>query len=344
MRTSEAPAEVAATPKVVVLVPSDAQQKLVDALAAAGANLEHQGITLESMRLAPGERAVHRATALAEDPGTDGVFWIDVRSDAMRVWLLDESRSTYMRRVPIAPGAEETAREAVWLIVESGAVALVTGNAVAMDQATVEAEEATPPEPEPPADPTPEDAPKPTPTPEQPRVRGGIVLGYVGEGVANPIPWQSGAGLGGYLDLGRFARLALDYEASFPVRADASTIAWRHRAAVRGGVHTGVGKRVGLHALASLGLEGQQWRSQQSSDDGWRAVASAGLDLGFTVRVFGPVSLWIEPGATVPLNRFAFVECRRGGTTCSGDERRVVLDPWPLRPRVRVGVSLALPR
>ena len=329
-----------------VLIGPDTDPGLVEALKAAGTNLRAQGVSLQPVALEPGERAEQRAASLIAEPGALGVFWFDVHDAQVRVLLLTGPGQAYVRSVPVQGGSDETVREAVWLIVESGSLALVSGQAPAMQPAEVAVEPTSPKASQAPAEvagPSPSGRETPDASALDPGARstvtGGVVVSYLGEGVGSPIPWQSGLGLDGVLDLGQRIRLRLGYGALLPMRG-APAIGWRHRAELYGGPRFTVGPRVTLHALIGAGVEAQQWRGSSSGENGWRAVALAGLDAGLTVRVLGPLSLWLEPGIGLPLNRFALVECDTGGQQCTGAARRVVLEPWRVRPRVRGGLLL----
>lgn len=331
-----------------VLIGPETDPGLVEALRAAGTNLRADGVSLQPVTLEPGDRAEQRAVSLIAEPGVLGVFWFDVHDAQVRVLLLTGPEQAYVRSVSVQGGSDETVREAVWLIVESGSLALVSGEAPAMQPAEVElAVEPTSPA----VSQAPSEATGPSSTGGEThdgaalgpgtraKVTGGAVVSYLGEGVGSPIPWQSGLGLDGVLDVGQRVRLRLGYGALLPTRG-AQAIGWRHRAELYGGMRFPVGQRVALHVLIGAGVEAQQWRGSSSGDSGWRAVALAGLDVGLTVRVLGPLSLWLEPGIGLPLNRFALVECDTGGQQCTGAARRVVLEPWRVRPRVRGGLLL----
>jgi len=322
---------------------------LLEALDTARVQLEVEGVALAAVELRPDERAAVRARALLGSEDARGVFWFDQRNpEEIRVFLLDSEGAAHVRRVPIEPASAEASREAVWIIVQSGSMALATGQTLAMEVAQAE-EVAGEPEPEPEAiEAEPEAIATPPvevsvldePTPEEDRTQGGLVGAYVGEGVAGAVPWQSGVGIGGVLDLGPRWRLAIDYGLLLPWRAGEPVITWRHRGELRAGPRWAAGERVQLYALLGGGVEGVRWREVSGDGAGWRVVASAGLDTGVEIRLTKWLALLFEPGAGVVLNRFAFVECADGSQACEGAARRVVLEPWRLRPRLRAGLRV----
>lgn len=340
-----APDEAAALPSVVVLVRTDADSSLISALEAARTTLNTEGIVLVVERIEPGLAASERATARAEGASVRGVFWIEERAGVVEVWLQDGLKRTYLRRVPNGIEGGQAAWESVWLIVESGAESLSRGGAVAMEPTELPSEDTDASQPEPVVAPevsAPEEVDPVTHPRPQPGVGGGFSLAYLGEGVGRSLPWQAGLSGRGFLDLGRWSRLALEYAVLFP-RRESSSLSWRHRVAMHGGVRRRVGKRWGIEALAELGAEAQRWRSPSGSAGGWRAVATSGVDVAASVRLGGPIWFWLSSGVGIPLNRVSYVECRRGATDCSGEDRRVALTPWPVRPRVRAGFVVALP-
>ncbi|MEX1365466.1 MAG: hypothetical protein AB1Z98_20230 [Nannocystaceae bacterium] len=338
---------------VYVVVGEQTDPRLREALDAARTNLAGQGVELRVVAARPEEPAAMRARDLVRGEGARGVFWIDERRpQQLRVFLLDSDGSAHVRRVPVVADSAEASREAVWNIVESGSLALASGGPVAMEEASTDELEVVvrpPPEPEPKTEPqTPvaaaghePDRPRELPTPPSPpRARGSLVVAYLAEGLASPIPWQSGLGLGGWLDLGAHMRLSLDYGLLLPWRTGDPTVTWRHRGELRAGPRWSVASRVplSLHVLLGVGLEAARWLGD--SGRGWRAVATAGLDGGLALRLRAPVWLVLEPGLAVVLNRFEFVECAQG-SACTGRARRVALRPWRVRPRVRLGLRLA---
>ncbi|MBV1860688.1 MAG: hypothetical protein KUG77_19900 [Nannocystaceae bacterium] len=339
------PDEAALLPTVVVLVPTDADPSLLSALEAARATLRTDGIVLVVEPLEPGLIASRRARGRVGAAEIRGVFWIEHSTGFMDVWLHDELGATYLRRIPSGPEAAEAAWESVWLIVESGAESLSRGVPVGMEPTELPVDETDPLELEPvlaPEPSVPDGAHAEPPAQAQPGLGGGFSLAYLGEGVGNSIRWQDGLSGRGFLDLGRWPRLALEYALLFPPR-ESSVLSWRHRVAMHGGVRRRLGRRWGLEVLAELGAEAQRWSSPSGTGGGWRVVATSGVDLAARVRLGGPVWFWLSSGVGIPLNGVSYVECRQGVRDCSGADRRVALTPWPVRPRIRAGFVVALP-
>ncbi len=339
--------EVDARPRVLVLVDSDADRSLLSALEAARTTLDAEGLVLALEHLEPGQVASVAARQRVEGAAVHGVFWVEVGPGFIDVWLRDRDEKTYLRRVPGGVQSGEAAWESVWLIVESGAESLSRGGAVAMEPTEL------PQDPDPPP-PMAEPTPAPVDVAEnaaevevavKPRLVAatGLSLSYLGEGVGSAIPWQSGLSARGFVDLGRWPRLGLEYAVLFPP-GEASSVSWRHRVSMHGGVRRPLGARWAVEALAELGLEAQRWRSPSTGDEGWRAVATSGVGVAASVRLRGPLWFWVSTGVGIPLNRVSYVECRRGATRCSGEDRRVALTPWPVGPRIRAGFVVVLPR
>jgi len=328
-----------------VVRPREADPRLMEALETARVQLGAQGLDLGIVETSRGQSAAAAARALVERGATRGVFWLDQRdAHELRVFLLDDEGSAYVRRIPVEPGGAEASREAVWLIVESGSLALAAGQQVAMEKARAEELE---PEPEPELEPAPAPAPKPVVTPEPelepapPRSRGWVGLSYLGAGLAGAVPWSSGVAVDGGVDLGPRWRLSAGYGLLLPWRAGDPVVTWRHRGELRGGPRVALGSRAEFHALVGGGLEVLRWRSPSEADDGWRPTGFASLDVGLSVRLAGPLWLRVEPGAEVLLGRADFVECAAGASDCEGASRRVALRPWPARPRARAGLAVA---
>lgn len=353
------PSPAALTP-VYVIVGPQTDPALVEVLEAARANLQLQGVELQLLEPAPGQTAAGRARALVSGGLARGAFWLDERTPGqpgqpgeLRVFLLDREGSAYVRRVPTDPASVEASREAVWLIVESGSLALATGETIGMEAAKAEDLEPQPPprgEPEPPPTPAParpeppRPAPRPQPAPPeryQPPFRMSYALSYLGSSLARAVPWSSGAAFDVSVLLRRPVMVALGYGLLLPWRSGEPVVSWRHRVELRTGPRYTVGPRLDLHLLAGAAMEALRWRSTSDAEDrGWRATALATLDGSLAVRLKANLWLTFEPGAEVLLNRFAFVECAAGAPSCEGASRRVVLDPWRVRPRARMGLAV----
>lgn len=348
--TAEPASEAAVEPTpVYVIRAADTDPQLLEALEAARARLQGQGVELTVAPARPDETAAGRARALVAGGLARGVFWFDERTPGeLRVFMLAADGSAWLRRVPVDPEAAEATREAVWLIVESSSLALAAGEEVAMEQAEdalveaqtqpVEPEDtATTSEPERASDPV--VTPEPVVEPER-RPRFGLGLAYLGDGLATAVPWQSGVGLEAAIDLGARWRVALGYGLFLPWRGGDPPVTWRHRAELRGGLRGMVGARVELHGLVGGALEAVRWRASNGDGGGVRMLGVATVDGGLAVRLVGGLWLVAEAGAGVLGNRFDFVECAAGATRCDGMLQRVVLAPWRVRPRARVGLAV----
>ncbi|MCX4242562.1 hypothetical protein [Paraliomyxa miuraensis] len=335
---------------VYVVAPAGTDPGLLEVLAAARANLQAQGVELQQVEPAPGQTAANRARALVSGGLARGAFWLDERSPGeIRVFMLDAQGTAYVRRVPVEPASIEASREAVWHIVEAGSLALATGEPVSMEQAKTEDLEPSPkpePEPPPPAEPVVHEPPPPElvyvePSRPYPPFRIGCGLAYLGSGLAREIPWSSGAVLDVKMHAKRAYVLSASYGLLLPGRRGEPVVTWRHRAELRAGPRLLYTRnRVELHVLAGGAMEALRWQATSSDDAGWRATALATIDGSVAVRIKANLWLVIEPGAEVLLNRFAFVECEAGAPSCEGATRRVVLDPWRVRPRARAGLTV----
>lgn len=322
--------------------------QLLEAIETARARLEGEGVALTVATLRPDETAAGRARALVAGGLARGVFWFDDATPGeIRVFLLDAAGSAWVRRVPVEPETAEASREAVWLIVEATGRALATGQEVAMEPAEPVLVESEPMMPEAAATPEPEVARAPPPTMEPPERerertrRPGLGLGlvYIGDGLARAVPWQSGVGIDGAIDLRAHWRLALGYGLMLPWRRGDPPVTWRHRVELRAGLRT-ASPRMELYALLGGALEAVQWRAITGDEGGVRMLGLVTLDGGLGVRLVRNLWLVLEPGASVLVNRFDFVECAAGATRCDGMLQRVVLAPWRVRLRARAGVAV----
>ena len=343
---TDPPSDTNAVRPVVILLPLGTDPALLETIATATTHLENSGVELQPIEISRDITPVAYARSLIKEENTAGVFWLSSRKpDQIRVLLLTADGKGFIREVPVEADGPEASREAVWLIVVNGSRALATGEALAMAQASPEdlapPEEQQPEEPPdepPPEDDPPEDDPDEEPPPDT--LGGGFAAVYAGEGVASPVPWQSGVGFTGFLDPGRLARVALDYSLFIPWRRDDPVVTWRHQVQLRGGLRGDLGRLITLHGLIGAGIEAVRWQSNLDDRDGWRTWGTVSADFGLQVRLGGPVSLWIETGAAALLNPFDFIECEAGAAQCEGDARRTTLRPWIVRPRVRAGVSV----
>lgn len=342
---TDPPPDVEGPRPVAILLPLGTDPAMLEAIATATTHLGSSGIELQPIEISRDISPVSYARTLIDEENTAGVFWLSSREpNKLRVLLLTAGGKGFIREVPLEPDSPEASREAVWLIVVNGSRALATGEALAMAQASLE-DLAPPEEPkpeEPPPEPPKDDPPPEDPKPEEPppkKLGGGVAAVYAGEGIAAPVPWQSGVGVTGFVDPGRLARITLDYGLFLPWRTDDPVVTWRHQVLVRGGLRGDLGRFVTLHGLLGAGIEAVRWRGIDARE-GWRAWGTASADVGLQVRLGGPMWLWIEAGGAALLNRFTFIECEAGATQCEGDARRVSLRPWGFRPRARAGVAV----
>lgn len=341
-------AAVAQPTPIYVVRTAGTDPRLLEALETARARLEGEGVALTVATLRPDETAAGRARALVAGGLARGVFWFhDATPGEIRVFLLDADGSAWVRRVPVEPETAEASREAVWLIVEATGRALATGQAVAMEPAEPGLAESQPTTPEAAATREPEvtrEAPSVMEPPERDRHRVrrpglGLGLAYLGDGLAKTVPWQSGVGIDGAIDLRAGWRFVLGYGLMLPWRRGDPPVTWRHRVELRMGPRT-ASARMELYALVGGALEAVQWRASTGAEGGVRMLGLVTLDGGFGVRLVRNLWLVLEPGASVLVNRFDFVECAAGATRCDGMLERVVLAPWRVRPRARAGVAV----
>jgi hypothetical protein len=68
-------------------------------------------------------------------------------------------------------------------------------------------------------------------------------------------------------------------------------------------------------------------------------VAKVAGELVFRVWLVPHLTFDLGAGADVAFNDFDFVRCDERATDCTGPNRRIVLDPWRVRPRARIGLS-----
>lgn len=344
----EAPAgePTPARPVIVVLVADDADPGLVGTLEAARTQLDQQGIDLRTVTAAPRRASApgrRRIRMLTEEHAALGVFWIDTAGpDTLQVFLAAKDGTAFFRRVVHDVESEQARLEAVWLIIGSGGVALATGREVAM-----EAVEPPPDEPNPETKPAqevpaadaqdpPPHGPAPTPAPGGLQPAASISLSYLGDGFAAVAPWQSGLVIGAGLDLWQRLRLGAEYGVLTPWPSGSPPVTWRHRMGAHAGVWGDVAPRLSLELRATASADLVHWRGNAGS--GVRALGAAGPDALMRVAIVRGLALEIGLGFSVAFNRFAFVECDAAAATCEGDDRRVLADPWLIRPRARLGL------
>ena len=331
---------------LVLLGRSDAEMR--QPLDAARTQLAARGIDLERVDL---EHAPDRTTAraLTMQRSARGVFWFDRSTpDEIGVFLAAHDGSTFVRRV--SEPSPQARLEAVFLIVEHGSVALAAGDRVAMETVEEEEEPIEEPEPDPPSQPEPEPAPESVPaeptaveTGGKPRARFGVSLAYRGESFASNLPWQSGAALGAYADLGRSLRVGVEYAFVAPWDSPRSDVrlpvGWRHGPSLHIGVRSELTNRFELSARLVGSVDLVHWRATDAGSQGVRVMGVVGPEIALRIRLVREAFLELSPGVGVVLNRFAFVECEASATTCAADDRRTLVDPWRFRPRLNAGLA-----
>jgi hypothetical protein len=334
----QAPAEAEQPTRIVVILQPDTSEVVRQAVDAAAAQLDRQDVLLQTVpQSRSGSIADKRALAARHD--ARGVFWFG-ESDPGRIDVfLATPDAVFVRRVEVDPAAAQASVDATWHIVQSGSSALAMGQRVAMEEVK---EEAPPePEPPPPAEPREPVAPKEgdgTTTDTAPRARVALTAGYLGEGFATAVPWQSGGAIGLIVDAGARARVGLEYGLLAPWSGGSPPIGLRHRVMVHVGVHRGFGARVDLGVRLAAAAEVLHWRGT-SGARGVRPMATIGPDATIEIRIVRGLFAYVALGASAVINRFAFVECEDGSDDCSGDRRRVVLAPWWVRPRAHAGLG-----
>ncbi len=346
--TEPPPAAEVHIDRVVLLEPVDADARIADVVAAVRANVPPEEFEIVSVKT-PGPSTLGVRVVAAQDAAREhdarAVFWFDLRHDeewVVYVYVRDRS-AVLRRRVREAAQSPEAAVEAMWLIVRSGAMAIASGIDAGMEtvdpeQVAAEVKAAT--EPEPP----PEPAPKPMAKSEHrpPLLRGvWLSFGYLGEGLAGAVPWQSGGSVELAYRVHRFVKLGIGYGVvgGLPVRRPAELHVLRHEIAAVLGMGGPVTPRVRVEARLLPAAELAQWRAPADDDAGVRVVGKLAAELVFRVWLVPQLSLDLGAGASLAFNDFDFVQCEEAASSCSGEARRVVLSPWRVRPRARLGLS-----
>ena len=346
-----------ASTRVVVLVPSIPDRRIDDVLASVRSNLPEGGGTLievgfevdaQHADLLARRVAASREAAVAHD--ARGVFWLDVRqAGEYHVYLYVPARGQLLRRrVPEAAQSVEAAVEAMWLIVRSGTLALAKGAEVAMEAVDPATIEPAPPPVEAPAPIVPR-APAPSTTTSRAGVGLWLSASYLGLGLGDAMPWQSGGQLEvSYAVPSRrrvAARLGLSYAGVVgEVRSESLSIA-RHELAIAAGIGGAVGRRIRLEGRLLPAVDLLRWRA--GGDRGLEPAAKLATELLLRISTWSPardpwprVTIDLGAGADVGLGGFDFVRCGAGATACEGDAKRVALAPWRVRPRARAGLSV----
>ena len=344
------PAKEVQVDRVVLLEPTEPDERIADVVAAVRANVPPEEFEIVSVKT-PGPSTLGVRVVAAQDAATEhdarAVFWFDLRHDeewVVYVYVRDRS-AVLRRRVPEAAQSPEAAVEAMWLIVRSGAMAIASGTDAGMetvdpDQVAAEVKAASEPEPAPPTQP-------PTPSTARsehspPQLRGvWLSFAYLGEGLASTVPWQSGASLELAYAVHRFVKLGIGYGVvgGLPVRTPAELHILRHEIAAILGVGGPVHPRLRVEARVLPAAELSQWRTPADDGTGLRVIGKAAAELVFRVWLVPQLSFDLGAGASVTFNDFDFVQCEATASECTGDARRVVLSPWRVRPRARVGIS-----
>ena len=302
-----------------------------------------------------------RAITTGKETGTIGVFWLGRHDDGLTIYLYDpRDQGVYVRELLRAEGESDAALvESVGLIIASTAVALRERTELGMrkadeqelaamqpPQSEPEPETESEPEPEPePTDPTPEEgdrSPSEAPTPAHPQLRLGAA--YLGESFNRVAPWQSG--VRGQLSLVIHPRIRLGLEYGFLAPAQASRRPslelTRHQLSASLGVGGSVSPRITLHGVI-FGLANLvRWRGPLGT--GLRTLVSVSPMVELGITLVRGLALDVGLGMAVPLNRFAFVVCEDEGGPCTGADREVAAQAWPIAPRAAAGLSYTFQR
>jgi hypothetical protein len=334
---------VAARVGVVVLVPERSDRRVDDVVASASANLPHDEVELVALPFSGVDtlpRRVARARQAADAHAARGVFWLDLRDDQRYVVYLWVARDgTLLRReVPEAAQSIEAAVESMWIIVRAGSLALASGVEVAMeavDPRTIVADAES-------------IAMRPaTPEPDRPtthrllRTSAWWSIAYVGVAFGRTMPWHSGALLEARGAVHRHFALGLAYGASTgPPTKDAEALRLvRHEIIAVVAAGAPLAPRLRLDARLLAGLDLLRWRSSGQDTAGLEALGKAGIELTARVHLRPGLTFDVAAGGEAWFRRFDFVLCAEQALECSGDARRVAFSPWPVRPRVRAGLS-----
>lgn len=280
------------------------------------------------------------ARARCVDP-TLGVFWLDAtRPEEWRLYALPcATGRPLVREIVFPAGEEQAAIESAWLIVHSSAVAIAEGHALAMREASeamleepVVVEPVVPPPASPPV----------VPPPPVPRRALGLRLSvaYAGAGLASALPWGHGAwGAVAWAPRPRL-RLGAWYEFVAAGRLDepAGFRLWRHAIAITVAAVLRFGERWAIELRSGPELELSRWRSDAAGGRR-RPIPRAGADATLSLGVGRVLTFDLGVGLAVPLAAVDFVTCA-DADRCSGADRRVVLDAWPVAPRARLGLSV----
>lgn len=287
------------------------------------------------------------------------VFWLEAAEEQVQVYLYDpRNHAVYVRAVDRRGGTDAALVEAVGLIAASTAMALRSGETVAMRkiseqewaalQAPAEPEEpdtAVEPEPPEPSEPENSEPPEePEVEPETPARKTGLDFGagYRGASFNGTAPWQHGAAgrLGVAVGRGLLLEVGYGWSAAADIASSPAIALVRHEPELAAGWRWRFGSRFAVDALGLAGVELGRWRS-----DGRGALRTRGR-LGAAVRpavgVGAGVFIEVRLAAKAALNGFDFVVCDSPEQACTGDARQVVASGWRVAPEVTVGVTYRL--
>jgi hypothetical protein len=267
-------------------------------------------------------------------------LWLDAtRPEEWRLYALPcATGRPLVREIVFPAGEEQAAIESAWLIVHSSAVAIAEGHGLAMREANeAMLEEPVVVEPPPPQPPTPIVPPPPVP----PRALGlRLSIAYTGAGLASALPWGHGAwGAVAWAPRPRL-RLGAWYEFVAAGRLDepAGFRLWRHAMAITIAAVLRFGGRWAIELRSGPELELSRWRSDAAGGRR-RPIPRVGADATLQLGVGRVLTFDLGVGLAVPLVTVDFITCA-AADRCSGADRRVVLDAWPVAPRARLGLSV----
>ncbi|MGH1342399.1 MAG: hypothetical protein ACRBN8_12645 [Nannocystales bacterium] len=307
---------------------------------AGGSGLNFHRRPLES------DSALSQALSQSRSAPTLAVFWFEVRPDVVAIYLYaPQTHAVYVREVERSSDAAVV--EAVGLITASTAVALRSGETLAMrkiseqEWSELRAEPESEPEPKT-AEPEPESEPEPDvveTTPEDPARALPLEFGaaYRGATFNTEAPWQHGVtGRVGVL-VGSAVIVELGYAWMAPANVGGGLDLTRHEPELAAGWRWRGAGRFGLDVLGVGSIELNRWRA--GARDGTRVRGRLGGALRASLEVGAGVFFEARLGARVALNAFDFVVCESPDAACTGDAREVVASGWRAAPEALVGLS-----
>lgn len=192
---------------------------------------------------------------------------------------------------------------------------------------------------------------KPAPAPVEPRLPSKPIarktwaratIAYAGDGLARVVPWQSGGFVALAITPLRRLRVGASYEILAPARRrdPAGFSLLRQAVALTVAGVAPIVDRLDLEFRFGAEVELSRWRSTLAGRGHLRAIPRLGADVLFQIRLWR--NLWVDlgPGVAVALVDVDFVTCAAQAASCSGADRKVVLDTWRARPRARAGLSV----